>query len=102
MDEPRRDTVHFTVAGYQDVGRRFADAARELIYLEPIDARPALVEARAAALGGELEIELDAPVSGGETALFRVRDVSGNNAVTQVSVVGNVVTLDPRGPSWSA
>ena len=49
-DQPRSDAIHFDVDGYKTIGARFAEAARELIYGQAIDARVELVEVHLADL----------------------------------------------------
>ena len=75
-------------------GARFGEAAREMIYGEPIDAQANLVEVRRISNGRKIELVYDADVTGGDPILFRVWDSQGNKSVRVVSTAGNIVTLD--------
>jgi len=91
VDQPLADPIHFSVAGYQEIGRRFADAARELVFGEALHPLTTLVAARAA--GASVAIEHDGPVTGGDPSLFVVQDGLGSLAVTGLAVAGSTVTL---------
>lgn len=102
VDEPRADGIHFNVAGYRDIGRRFGEAARELILGEAFDASPALLEARPG-LGASVDVVWDAAVSGGAPELFRVRDAGGPLVVLAVTSSGDQLRLDlDRAPGADA
>jgi len=82
------------VAGYKAVGARFAVAARELIYGQPIDAGARQTSVRFQDFHRKsVDIVYDAPVSGGETAPFLAYDDGAPVSVTSVSTSGNTVTL---------
>lgn len=96
-DQPRSDTIHFSVEAYKTIGVRFAEAAREMILGEPLDASLRVLSARRVGNDRSLEITFDGDVIGGEPGLFRVRDGVDPLGVRSVSTSGNVVTLNLDG-----
>jgi hypothetical protein len=96
LDCPRADNIHFNVAGYKTIGVRFSEAARELLYGDPLDASLRLVEARAAGNGREIELVYDGPVVGGALGLYRVHQGATPVDVTSFEAAGSVVTLGIR------
>jgi hypothetical protein len=96
-DQPRSDTIHFSVEGYKTIGLRFAEAAREMILGEPLDASLRVLSARRIGNDRSLEITFAGDVTGGEPGLFRVRDGAEPLGVRSVSASGDVVTLSLDG-----
>ncbi|MBD3868551.1 MAG: hypothetical protein IFK94_10550 [Acidobacteria bacterium] len=92
-DQPRADSIHFSVEGYKNIGVRFAEAAREMVLGELLDASLSVVNARRIGNNRSLEVEFDGDVTGGEATLFRVRNDGAAMDVRSVAVSGNVVTL---------
>lgn len=92
-DQPRSDTIHFSVAGYKTIGARFAEAAREMVLGEAMDASLRVVAARRIGNRRSMEIEFDGDVTGGEAGLFRVRHEGAGVEIRQISAAGQVVTL---------
>ncbi len=97
VDQPRSDTIHFSVQGYKTIGVRFAEAARELLYGEAINALIRLLDARASSNGGAVELVYEDAVTGGSTSLYAVRDSSGIRQIVSISISGNIVALDVQG-----
>lgn len=92
-DQPRSDTIHFSVEGYKNIGLRFAEAAREMILGEPLDASLRIVNARRIGNNRSLEIEFDGDVTGADAGLFRVREAGIPVGIRSLSISGNIVTL---------
>jgi len=92
-DQPRADTIHFSVEGYKTIGFRFGEAAREMILGEPIDASLRVIDARRIGNNRQIEIEFDGDVTGADPGLFRVREGAAPVGVRSVSISGAVVTL---------
>ncbi len=93
VDQPRSDGIHYSVAGYQALGRRLADQARVLLFGHALDPLTELVEAVAVSGGAAIELRYDADVSGGTASLFAVTDDMGAPTVTSVATTGSTVTL---------
>jgi len=95
VDQPLADAIHFSVDGYKTIGARFAEAARALIYAEPLDPLTELSEARIGASGNEVELVYDAGVTGGVPELYRLwDDLDFDPVVLTVTAAGNVVTIE--------
>ena len=92
VDLPRADAIHFSVAGYGTLGRRFATAARALVFGQSVDATDDLVAATGAGTAG-VALTFQAPLTGGDAALFRVADAGGDVPVTGIAVLGSTATL---------
>lgn len=92
VDQPLADAIHFSVTGYREIGRRFAECALAEHYALPVTQAAALVGVRAAA-PDRIEVTYDAPVTGGAPALFVVADAAGAPVVTGVTTLGSTVTL---------
>jgi hypothetical protein len=92
VDVPRSDSVHFNVVGYGMIGRRFATAARALVFGHPVDATDDLLFATGAGTSS-VALTFESAVTGGAVSLFRVTDASGDVPVTGFSLVGSTVTL---------
>ncbi|MHC4954978.1 MAG: sialate O-acetylesterase [Planctomycetota bacterium] len=93
MDQPRTDGFHYTVPGYQEIGKRIAEQARVLVFGDALDPLTELVDVVAVSGGNGVELRYDATVSGGEASLYEVTDAAGEVAVTGVSASGSTVTL---------
>lgn len=93
VDLPRSDGIHFNVAGYGTLGRRFATAARRLVFGHAVDATDDLLSAQAGAGGASVVLTFEAPVTGGAPSLFQVSDGGGAVGVTSVATSGSTVTL---------
>jgi hypothetical protein len=94
VDQPLSDAIHFNVQGYQTIGLRFAEAARAMVYGEPIDPLTELVAARIGPASDLVELVYDGTVTGGEPSLYRVwDDLDFDPVVLSVSVAGDTVTL---------
>lgn len=93
VDQPRSDGIHYSVAGYQELGVRLADQARVLVFGHAIDPLAELDEVAAVSGGTAIELRYDAPVSGGVPSLYAVSDDAGTPAVTGVTATGSTVTL---------
>ncbi len=72
IDLPLADAIHFNVAGYTTLGRRFSTAARRVVFGHAVDERT---------------------VTGGQASLFTVVDDGGTVPVAAVSTAGATVTL---------
>ena len=94
MDQPRADTVHLTVAGYKVVGWRFALAAREMIYGQPVDSGARHTAVRFKDFHKKsVEIVYDAAVSGGVAGEFLASDDGTSVSISGISTAGSIVTL---------
>ena len=93
IDQPRGDQVHLIQEGLKQVGVRFAEAARSLIYGEAITPLLTLTEARRTIGAGEVELVYDGDISGGDAVLYRVTDSVGSLNITSVATAGAIVTL---------
>lgn len=93
VDQTRSDAIHFSVAGYQQIGVRFADAMRVLQFGHAIDPLAELVTVAPGAASDEIVLTYDAPVSGGATHLYAATDDTGALTVTAIQVSGSSVTL---------
>ncbi len=93
IDLPRADGIHFSVAGYVTLGRRFATAARRLVFGHGVDERTDLVACEAGVAPATIQCTWERAVTGGEAALFTVSDDAGAVAVTAVATSGATVTL---------
>jgi len=93
QDLARAGGIHYSVASYQELGRRLAEQARVLLFGASIDPLTELTEAVAVSAGMAVELHYDAAVVGGQASLFEVVDSAGVNAVTGVSTTGSTVTL---------
>ncbi len=91
VDQPLADAIHFNVAGYQEIGRRFSDAARSLLHGDTIDPLTELVSVTGS--GSMIALKYDASVQGGAAVLYAVVDDTGTPAITSLSVSGDTVTL---------
>lgn len=91
IDQPLADPIHFSVAGYKEIGARFAEAALQEGYGLPLDAQAELVSA--SGTGDRIVLTYDAAVSGGVAASYVVADGAGAPVVTGLAVTGSVVTL---------
>ena len=91
VDQPLADAIHFNVAGYQAIGRRFADAAHAQLYGGTHDPLTELVSATGS--GSTITLTYDANVQGGAAALYAVNDDSGAPGITGLVVSGSTVTL---------
>lgn len=99
VDQPRADAIHFDVDGYKAIGARFAEAARELAYGDPIDARTRLLDADAVLAPDVVELIYDAPgVTAGAASLYRVVDDGAPVAITGTSVVASSIFLNLARP----
>jgi hypothetical protein len=94
VDLARPDGIHFDVAGYGALGRRFALGARRRVFGHAVDPTDDLVAATAGAGGTSVVVQFEAPVTGGAAALFRVNDAGGAVSVSSITVSGATVTLN--------
>ncbi len=94
VDLARPDGIHFNVAGYAVLGRRFSLGARRLVFGHAVDPTDDLLAATAGLGGTSVVLQFEAPVSGGAAALFRVTDAGGAVSVDTISVAGSTVTLN--------
>ncbi len=93
VDLPRADAIHFSVAGYRTLGRRFALGARQRVHGHAVDATNDLVAQAVGAGGATVVLTYERPVTGGSAALYRVTDGAGAATVQGVAVSGATVTL---------
>lgn len=98
IDQPLADPIHFSVAGYREMGARFAAAALEEHHGFPADPVPELLSARATGGADRIELAYPADMSGGVAGAFAVADAAGPVAVLAVSCLGPVVTLQLERP----
>jgi len=93
VDLSKADTIHFDVAGYRTMGRRFATGARRLVFGEPVDPTNDLLTATVVTGGAGVELRYERPVSGGRAGLYRATDATGTVAILDAAVTGDRVTL---------
>ena len=95
VDQLRADSVHLTVGGYKQVGYRFALAAREMIYGQPVDAGARMTAVRYKDNRNRaIEVVFDAAVSGGTPGEFLAFDDGSAVSISSVSTAGSVLTLN--------
>jgi hypothetical protein len=93
IDQLRGDQVHLIQDALKQVGVRFAEAARLLIYGESITPLLELIEARRTIGGSEIELLYDGNLTGGDHGLYAVTDAVGSLNVNLVTVTGSIVSL---------
>lgn len=94
VDLVHPDGIHFNVAGYGTLGRRFSLGARRVVFGHAVDPTDDLLSATAGPGGTSVVLQFEAPVTGGAAALFRVTDAGGAVSVDTISVAGATVTLN--------
>lgn len=93
VDAPRSDAIHFNVDGYKTIGARFAEAALEGVYGQPVDAVVELTLARVGAIASRIDLVYDAAIGGGAATLYQVSDALGSPTVLAVSANSSTITL---------
>lgn len=93
VDLSRADSIHFDVPGHHVLGRRFALGARRLVHGEAVDPTNDVVAVTASVGSATAVLRYERPVAGGRSGLFRASDAGGANAVQQIAVAGDRVTL---------
>jgi hypothetical protein len=93
VDLPRSDGIHFSVAGYREMGRRFAAAGRAVVHGGSLPPTRRATSVAAGPGGTSIRISYDGAVTGGNAALYAVRDAAGAPAVLSVATAGATVAL---------
>lgn len=93
LDQPRADSIHLTVQGYKEAGRRLAMAVLHGSYgLETI-LGPQLQSVRLGAGKNTVELTYDKPVTGGASYLYQVTQDGSNVGISGMEVVGRKAIL---------
>ncbi|MFN7967559.1 MAG: sialate O-acetylesterase [Acidobacteriota bacterium] len=94
VDQPRADSIHLSVAGYKEAGRRLGLSVLAGSYGIPQVLGPKLQAVRfQSGARSRIEIVYDKPVQGGATQVFRVYEGTVQQNIVSLSVSGNIVVL---------
>ena len=93
VDLGRADSIHFNVAGYRALGRRFATGARQRVFGHAVDPTNDLVSVSLDVTRTVASLTYERPVTGGAAALYAPTDAGGALTTTSVVATGATVTL---------
>ncbi len=93
VDLPRADGIHFNVAGYRSLGRRFATGARQKAFGHAVDPTNDLLGVALDLTKTVATLTYERAVTGGAAALYAATDTGGALTVSSVVVAGSTVTL---------
>lgn len=96
VDQPLHDGIHFTTQAYKTIGSRFAQAALEHLYGQPIDSLVDLTQVVVSADGRTITASFDGELSGGAAGLFRVSGRFGAIPIRSFSLNGATVQIELR------